>query len=286
MAQQGVYQIPYRCLYSRNISNLFLGGRTISASHVAYGSTRVMATSAHVTQAAAMAAVLCKEKGLLPAGIIHQEEIHTLQQRLLQSGQYIPGLRYDAAHDLAGQAAITASSELLFKEFPGKPFLKPLDISVAQMVPLPAGKIPALAFHAESLTNTNLEIELRISGKSGNHTPDVTLAQQTLTLQPGRNCLQLQFDTELREPCYAFVTFFRNPDVQLHYTDKRVTGMLSVFNTVNKAVSNYGKQAPPEDIGMDAFEFWCPQRRPEGHNLDFKVNDGLGLFLPPTSSMG
>jgi hypothetical protein len=47
---KGVYQIPYRCLYSKNIKNLFLAGRIISSSHVAFGSTRVMATSATTGQ--------------------------------------------------------------------------------------------------------------------------------------------------------------------------------------------------------------------------------------------
>ena len=41
---KGVYQIPWRCCYSRNIRNLFLAGRIISASHVAFASSRVMAT--------------------------------------------------------------------------------------------------------------------------------------------------------------------------------------------------------------------------------------------------
>ncbi|WP_423735891.1 FAD-dependent oxidoreductase [Chitinophaga caseinilytica] len=275
---KGIYQIPYRCLYSRNITNLLLGGRIISASHVAYGSTRVMATSAHVTQAAAMAAVICREQNILPAEIIGKGYTNALQQRLLQFGQYIPGLRFAAPADLARQATVSASSELVLKEFPGKAILKPLEVSVAQMVPLQAGKVPVMAFHAEASAHTTLDVELRISGKSGNHTPDVTLARLSLALQPGRNCLQLPFDAQLEEAAYAFVTFFKNPEVQLHYTDKRVTGLLSVFNTVNKAVSNYGKQTPPEDIGMEAFEFWCPQRRPEGHNLDFKVSDGLPVF--------
>lgn len=275
---KGIYQIPYRSLYSRNIRNLLLGGRTISASHVAYGSTRVMATSAHVTQAAAMAAVICKEKGMLPADIIAKGHTKELQQRLLQTGQYIPGLLYQSPLDHTATATITASSELVLKEFPGQPLLKPLDISTAQMIPLPAGKIPVMAFHAEAEAPGTLEVELRVSSKSGNHTPDETLARQTLTIQPGRNCLQLQFDTEMKEAGYAFVTFFKNPAVKLHFTNKRVTGLLSVFNTENKAVSNFGKQTPPEDIGMDAFEFWCPQRRPEGHNLDFKLPEGLRAF--------
>ncbi|WP_119079792.1 FAD-dependent oxidoreductase [Chitinophaga alhagiae] len=275
---KGVYQIPYRSLYSRNIRNLLLGGRTISASHVAYGSTRVMATSAHVTQAAAMAAVLCTEKGILPADIIANGHTKELQQRLLQTGQYIPGLLYRSPLDHTATATLSASSELVLKEFPGQPLLKPLDVSVAQMIPLPAGKAPLMAFHAEADAAGTLEVELRISSKSGNHTPDETLARQTLALQPGRNCLQLQFDADMKEAGYAFVTFFKTPGVRLHYTGKRVTGLLSVFNTVNKAVSNFGKQTPPEDIGMDAFEFWCPQRRPEGHNLDFRLPDGLHAF--------
>ena len=61
---KGVYQIPYRCLYSRNIANLFLAGRIVSASHVAFGSTRVMATCAHGGQAVGMAAALCASAAL------------------------------------------------------------------------------------------------------------------------------------------------------------------------------------------------------------------------------
>ncbi|WP_109698990.1 FAD-dependent oxidoreductase [Chitinophaga deserti] len=283
---KGIYQVPYRSLYSRNITNLFLGGRTISASHVAYGSTRVMATAAHVTQAAAMAAVICTEKRLLPAEIIRKGYTQALQQRLLQYGQYIPGLRYKTPDDLAQSATISASSELVLQEYPGQPILRPLDVSVAQMLPLPAGRVPVMTIHAEAEGQGTLEAELRISGKGGNHTPDVILARQSFELKPGRNCLQLAFDAELAEPCYAFVTFFKTPGVQLHYTERRATGLLSVFNTINKAVSNYGKQTPPEDIGMDAFEFWCPQRRPGGHNLDIRIPAGIRAFQPANVSNG
>ncbi|MFO1490505.1 MAG: FAD-dependent oxidoreductase [Kiritimatiellia bacterium] len=59
-AFRGVYQIPYRSLYSRNLSNLFLAGRIISVSHVAFGSTCVMATTGHTAQAVGMAAAVCR----------------------------------------------------------------------------------------------------------------------------------------------------------------------------------------------------------------------------------
>src|SRR5207249_6696894 len=54
-----VYNIPLRSLYSKNIGNLMMAGRNISASHVAFTSTRVMATCAVVGQAAGTAAAQC-----------------------------------------------------------------------------------------------------------------------------------------------------------------------------------------------------------------------------------
>lgn len=273
---KGIYQIPYRCLYSKNITNLFLGGRIISASHVAFGSTRVMATAAYVTQAVAVAAALCKEQNVLPADI--KQNIPALQQRLLKTGQYVPGLQLADKEDLVQSATIKASSELVFSKFPGTPVRKALTISSAQMLPLQKGKIAPFVFHADANEATELTVELRVSSKAGNHTPDVTVASQTLAVQPGRNCMQLQFDAVMEDNAYAFITFLKNPLVELHFTEKRVSGILSVFNTINKAVSNYGKQTPPEDIGMDAFEFWCPQRRPEGHNIDLQYPEGLSVF--------
>jgi hypothetical protein len=76
---KGVYGIPYRCYYSKNITNLFLAGRIISASHVAFGSSRVMGTCAHGAQAVGVAAVLCKKYQVSPAeiGTSHVKELQT-----------------------------------------------------------------------------------------------------------------------------------------------------------------------------------------------------------------
>jgi hypothetical protein len=275
---KGIYQIPYRSLYSKNLSNLFLAGRIISATHVAFGSTRVMATAAHAAQAVGMAAVLCKQHGLLPAQLYQQNKIALLQKALLQTGHHIPHLALQDEQELVSQASISATSELVLTELPEAGLLQPLHTAVAQMVPLPAGKVEPFIFHAQAAEAGLLEVELRISSKPFNHTPDVTLDSQVLSLQPGRNCLQISFDAVLQQPAYAFITFMKNSTVQLHYSPKRVTGVLSVFNSINKAVSNYGKQTPPEDIGVDAFEFWCPKRRPEGHNVAFKYATGIQAF--------
>ena len=59
---KGVYQIPYRCYVTPDLDNLFVGGRIISSSHVANGTTRVMCTSALGGEVIGRAASICLSK--------------------------------------------------------------------------------------------------------------------------------------------------------------------------------------------------------------------------------
>lgn len=63
------YPIPYRCLYSRNIDNLFMAGRNISVTHVALGTVRVMRTTGMMGEVVGMAASLCKKYDVMPRTI-------------------------------------------------------------------------------------------------------------------------------------------------------------------------------------------------------------------------
>ncbi|WP_438482650.1 FAD-dependent oxidoreductase [Oleiharenicola lentus] len=107
-----LYSIPLRALSSRNISNLFFAGRNISATHVAFASTRVMATCATMGQAVGTAAALAfplKEKSI--GEHYTGEKITELQQTLLRDDAFLPGLRNQDARDLARIATLSASSE-------------------------------------------------------------------------------------------------------------------------------------------------------------------------------
>lgn len=103
-----MYTIPYRSLYSKNIANLMIGGRAISTSHMAFGSTRVMATCAVVGQAGGTAAAMAVEKGITPRGVM--EHIKELQQKLLKDDCFIPGFRNEDSKDLAKLAKVGCSS--------------------------------------------------------------------------------------------------------------------------------------------------------------------------------
>lgn len=275
---KGIYQIPMRSLYSRNIKNLFLAGRIISASHIAFASSRVMATCGCIGQAVGTAAWLCNQKNILPFQLLQKEPLHVLQQTLLRAGHFIPGVQQSDSKNLVTTANITASSEFQLNELKDDQLLKPLISAMAQMIPLFHGKVPSMIVHADTAKPTVLEVQLRISNKISNFTPETILETLLIDLQPGRNCLHLDFKELMPENGYAFICFMKNPQVMMHFSQQRVSGILSVFNHENAAVSNYGKQSPPEDIGVEEFEFWCPQRRPDGQNVAIKIENGIQLF--------
>ncbi len=107
-----VYDIPLRSLYSRNIANLMMAGRNISASYVAFTSARVMATCAVEGQAIGTAAAQCVEARLLPRDLARDaRQISKLRQSLLRDDQTIKGLSNQDPLDLARHAAATASAE-------------------------------------------------------------------------------------------------------------------------------------------------------------------------------
>jgi len=63
------YPVPYRCLYAKDAANLFLGGRIISCSHVAFAAVRVMRTLGQLGEVIGMAAAVCKQNDCLPRDV-------------------------------------------------------------------------------------------------------------------------------------------------------------------------------------------------------------------------
>ena len=66
------YAIPYRCLYSRNIENLFMAGRNISVTHAALGTVRVMRTTGMMGEVVGMAAAVARRHDAAPRAVYTQ----------------------------------------------------------------------------------------------------------------------------------------------------------------------------------------------------------------------
>jgi hypothetical protein len=80
---QGPYWSPYRCLYSRNVTNLFMAGRDISVTHEALGPVRVMRTCGMMGEIVGMAVSLCQKYGTSPREVYmkHLDALELLMQQ-------------------------------------------------------------------------------------------------------------------------------------------------------------------------------------------------------------
>ncbi len=126
------YWIPYRCLYSRNVPNLFMAGRDISVTHEALGAVRVMRTGGVMGEVVGMAASLCKRHGGDPRSVYqsHLDELKQLMSRgvgkprppdarmdppayLKQAG---PNLARTAQITVSGSANVTKSPPRLIND--------------------------------------------------------------------------------------------------------------------------------------------------------------------------
>jgi len=84
------YPIPFRCLYSKNISNLMMAGRDISVSHVALGTVRDMRTTGMMGEVIGMAASICKNEKTNPRGVY--KNYFSKMQKLMEVGVGNPDL--------------------------------------------------------------------------------------------------------------------------------------------------------------------------------------------------
>ena len=276
---KGVYQIPYRTMYSRNVPNLFIAGRILSASHIAFGSTRVMATCGHNGQAAGMAAALCTEMNLRPRQLVKPEPMRKLQQSLLRAGQHIPGVAAEDPADKARWATITASSALELGALQPNNETTPLDKPMALLVPLQTGAVPVFTLQMTASSVTSLHAELRTSSRTGNTTPDVLLSAIEVPVATGEvQSVVLDFHAMMASREYAFVTLQPNPAVTVALSNEYICGVLTVSQKLNAAVAKSLVQMPPEGSGVDSFAFWLPNRRPAARNLAMTISPAIPCF--------
>lgn len=102
------FAIPYRCLYSRNVANLYFAGRNISVTHAALSATRVMATCALLGQAVGTAAAVARRHGLTPRGVFETGKYREVQMLLMDDDCFLPGRKRPAA-ELSLRAALASS---------------------------------------------------------------------------------------------------------------------------------------------------------------------------------
>ncbi|XXN65884.1 FAD-dependent oxidoreductase [Enterobacter ludwigii] len=272
---KGTYTIPFRALYSQSLDNLFLTGRLISATHVAFGSARVMCTCGVLGEVVGRAAAICQQQQLTPTELAQPQRVGQLQQHLLRQGAFIPRHRLS---NPVRNAHVTVSSTLQLRDLPADAGWQPLKSRCALLLPLKAGeRLPAISVQLRVTNAQKMQVSLLTSANPANTCGDRQLATQTATVdQPGT--YRLSFDYLADYDRYVFIAFEDNPAIEVALTSQRLPGVMMVFNSLNPRVAKRTRQINDGDYGVDEFDFWLPRRAPQQILLAFALETPLQLW--------
>ncbi|MEC0230211.1 FAD-dependent oxidoreductase [Paenibacillus alba] len=226
MHMDGSYHIPFRSLYSVNVTNMLMAGRNISASHVAFGTTRVMATCAVIGEAAGTGAALCAAKGISPREL-HDGYLGELQQTLLRQDAAVLGLKNADADDLALSAVATASSTLTQLALEQSASVVPLAAHMALLVPADPF-IDGVELLVDASEATELTVELWNTGKPQNYVPEALVTSiQVPVAQGSQQWVKAALAWHPDYAQNAFIILRSNPAVSVHLSASPQTGVLS-----------------------------------------------------------
>ncbi|WP_433162520.1 FAD-dependent oxidoreductase [Kribbella sp. CA-247076] len=254
----GNYHIPLRSLYSRNVPNLWMAGRNISASHVAFGTTRVMATCAVLGEAVGIGASVALSNGLSPRELA-TERFELMRRALQRADASVLGVVDDDPANLALDAAVTASSTLREPAVEVSSGTLALTSDLAMVLPSPTG----LSVLVDASADTSLTVELHDPVKPQNYLPLALLDSSTVTVPAGEK-RWIDVPLAWRASGNAIVVLRANPDVSVHTASSALPG--TIFFT-------HRDPAPDEE--------WTEQFRSWKHILP---RDGLCLRLGETTA--
>ncbi|WP_374990646.1 FAD-dependent oxidoreductase [Pantoea sp. SOD02] len=272
---KGTYTIPFRALYSQSLDNLLLTGRLISATHVAFGSARVMCTCGVLGEVVGRAAALCQQQQITPAELAQPDRVGQLQQHLLRQGAFIP--RHPLANPVR-DAHVTVSSTLQLRALAADGGWQPLKSRCALLLPLKAGeRLPAINVQLRAANAQKLQVSLLTSDNQANTCGDCHLATQSITVNQ-QGTYRLSFDYRADCDRYVFIAFEENAAIEVALTSQRLPGVMMVFNSLNPRVAKRTRQINDGDYGVEEFDFWLPRRTPQQILLAFALETPLQLW--------
>lgn len=218
-----MYNIPYRIMYSKNIHNLFFGGRLVSCTHVALGSLRVNETLGAMGHAVGLAAALCKKYSCTPSEI-SKKHIKELQNALQKDGQFILDLKEDCG--LAQQAVITASSSKRFENANTK-YKISLSDGVTLTLPILDTKLNAVDIYIKNETKESVRCDYRIFGEhriKDHHYGDMIYNSNIIINPEFEGFITFGFDICNCADNKVFLHIDCNDKLSVLCSDNRITG--------------------------------------------------------------
>ncbi|MDR6972693.1 FAD-dependent oxidoreductase [Leifsonia shinshuensis] len=227
----GIYGIPFRSYYSRNVANLLLAGRDISATHVAFGSSRVMATCGAGGEAAGTGAALALELGVRPRELATTHS-NQLQQVLLRQDASLFGVRNLDEADLARNANVTASSSLRQVD----PYALgcdegewlPLDLDLGVLVPVDP-RLDAVEVYVRAENPGSFTASLWSTGRRQNAVPVTELDRVSVLMESaGEQWLRLPLTWSPTQPENLVVVLHAHDGVAVRRVAASIPGVLAL----------------------------------------------------------
>lgn len=238
-----VYGLPLRMMYSKNIDNLMLAGRIVSATHIAMGSFRVMQTLGAMGQAIGTAAAVCAKKEIMPKKLAHSDTlIKELQEILQHDGQFLVGRKESVGK--AENARVYASSFSVPENVWCEKTVC-LDKKYFQVLPLDSDCFESVKIFAENDSAFDAELcyTLYESELASAYNPDRVLAKGKYTVKAkSRGFIKLSLPVSGFKNNRVLLGFEENDRVKLGVSSKRVTGAPALIKTYSEIAHDEIKQ--------------------------------------------
>jgi hypothetical protein len=224
----GLYQIPLRSLYARDVPNLYLAGRDISCSHIACCSARVMLTCTSGGEAVGAAAALSATLGVRPRDLASNAGLRRrLRERLQRLGHYVPHVEVVADRPpLAARA--TASSEARLEQPHINSAVK-LDRPRLVSMPLTEAALQTLSLWFRAPNDFTVRWRIHAPDDAGHWIPGRLLASGESSFEALRDggWVDLPLAADVG-PGYVHVALAADgSEVELGVSDERLLGPLS-----------------------------------------------------------
>jgi len=260
----GVFEIPYRSLYSADVDNLLMAGRDISATHIAFGAARVMATCAAMGEAAGTAAALALTHGTSPRGVYESHRAE-LRQLLLRQDAPLIGVADADPADLALAARVSASGVRdglgPHPSAPSVPY--PLAHDIGIVVPVHP-HLDGIKLLVASETDTELEVEVHSTGLAQNVVPERLEHRVTVPVPAGDArwvSAPVRWQPEI--PANAVIVVRARPGVTLFTTGDLPPGILTLVHTSDAEDQNV-------HVSLDELLVQWPTKPLRGRSIVFR----------------
>ncbi|WP_127581898.1 FAD-dependent oxidoreductase [Paenibacillus koleovorans] len=262
----GIYHIPFRSLYSINVANMLMAGRNISASHIAFGTTRVMATCGAMGEAAGVAAALCVQLGVTLRHL-YTGHLSRLQQELLRQDAALIGIRNEDPLDWARYAAVSSSGALTAIAIDKPAEQQPLHTDAGLLFPVDP-TLAGLELLIDATADTVLELELWNTGREENYVPHTKLDHRSIAVKAGGlQWIKADFNWQPEQPQNAFVIIKANQSVALWVAETPLFGVLGFV----KKPEVQPVQLDADSFRMQLVKIWS-MRKPVRHPYCFRLS--------------